>query len=299
MVRRILVVDDNRDAADSLRTLLEICHYTARAVYDGQSGLEVARSWAPDAVVSDIGMPGLNGYEFARCLAPAHRFLLIAYSGYGEEAYRLEAFDAGFDFYFSKSDDTDLILRALRTSFADPIASIQTHDRVRWVTCCLCGAAWKEQFVSAGLEAYGTLTGPLCPRCLNQPPRTAGDVFRSLFFSERLPAREDVVVRTALVLEEAKRLRTISQHIRAASDVLLRHCCASRRRRAPFEDLTVLFGQLSRMPRWQIRVEDVMAVERNRYRHRFHGDEREVRRAVDERYQAFLAPNPEPALFDM
>jgi CheY-like chemotaxis protein len=65
---RVLIIEDNRDAADSLRLLLEMLGHDVRAAYTGPEGVEAASAWRPDAVISDIGLPGLNGYEVARRL---------------------------------------------------------------------------------------------------------------------------------------------------------------------------------------------------------------------------------------
>lgn len=65
---RVLVIDDNRDAADSLAILLKAWGFEARVVYSGQEGLEVAKAYRPDCVLSDIGLPELDGYHLAERL---------------------------------------------------------------------------------------------------------------------------------------------------------------------------------------------------------------------------------------
>ena len=97
--RRILVVDDNRDAADSLCQLLAARGADTEAVYDGQSAIEAVARRAPHAVVLDIGMPGLDGYEVARQLRERPHFrktLLIALTGWGQEDDRRRSRAAGF-----------------------------------------------------------------------------------------------------------------------------------------------------------------------------------------------------------
>lgn len=108
--RRILVVDDNRDAAETLAHLLALQGHEVRTAHDGENGLEVANAWSPDAVLLDIGMPGLDGYEVARRLRaqPATAsgdLLLIAVTGYGQPSDVERAREAGFDHHFTKPVD--------------------------------------------------------------------------------------------------------------------------------------------------------------------------------------------------
>jgi CheY-like chemotaxis protein len=65
---RVLIVDDNKDGADSPLLILQASGHEVRAAYDGESGLRLAREFRPDVVLLDLGMPGLNGYEVARRL---------------------------------------------------------------------------------------------------------------------------------------------------------------------------------------------------------------------------------------
>src|SRR5579872_4232263 len=104
---RVLVVDDNRDAADSLCALLHVWGYEARAAYDGNAGLEVASALLPDCLFLDIGLPGLDGYALARRLRD-HPVLkgakLVALSAYAD---RERSRAAGFDYHFVKPADPD------------------------------------------------------------------------------------------------------------------------------------------------------------------------------------------------
>jgi PAS domain S-box-containing protein len=105
---RILIVEDNRDAADSLRLLLEVAGHQVRVAYAGLPGVEVARAWRPDAVICDIGLPGLDGYGVARRLRQhpeTARAQLIAVTGYGSEEDRRRARESGFDHFFTKPAD--------------------------------------------------------------------------------------------------------------------------------------------------------------------------------------------------
>ncbi len=105
---RILVVDDNRDAAQSIATFLELEGHVTHIAGDGVQALEVAAGFDPDVVVLDIGLPLLDGYEVARRLRKrvARRgLLLVALTGYGQQEDRLKADDAGFDHHFVKPTD--------------------------------------------------------------------------------------------------------------------------------------------------------------------------------------------------
>jgi CheY-like chemotaxis protein len=106
--RRVLVVDDNRDAAESLAMLLRIIGAQADVVYDGASALERLPDYRPHVVVLDLGMPGMDGYEVARRIRalPEHRATtLIALSGWGKEEDRRRSSAAGFDHHLIKPAD--------------------------------------------------------------------------------------------------------------------------------------------------------------------------------------------------
>jgi CheY-like chemotaxis protein len=97
---RILVVDDNRDAAESMGVLLKLMGADVRAAYDGFEALEVAASFRPEAVLLDIGMPKLHGYDTARRFRQEEwgkEIVLIALTGWGRDEDRRRAEEAGFD----------------------------------------------------------------------------------------------------------------------------------------------------------------------------------------------------------
>jgi CheY-like chemotaxis protein len=114
--RRVLVVEDSRDAAASLRILLEVLGYQVRVAYTGPAGLAEAAAWRPESVVCDIGLPEMDGYEVARRLrqSPGSRgLLLVALTGYGRDEDRRRAFAAGFDHHLTKPADPDELRRLL------------------------------------------------------------------------------------------------------------------------------------------------------------------------------------------
>lgn len=105
--RRILVVDDNVDAADALAELLRDYGHDVCAVHDGPSAMERASLHPPDIVLLDIGMPGLDGYEVARRMRSelGLKATLVAVTGYGEARHRRQSREAGFDEHVTKPVD--------------------------------------------------------------------------------------------------------------------------------------------------------------------------------------------------
>ncbi len=113
---RVLVVDDNRDAANSLALMLTLMGKEARIAHDGQEALEVAAQFQPDLILLDIGMPRLNGYDAAKRLRAApwgKRMVLVALTGWGQEEDRRRSHDAGFDLHLTKPIDPVMLDRLL------------------------------------------------------------------------------------------------------------------------------------------------------------------------------------------
>jgi signal transduction histidine kinase/ActR/RegA family two-component response regulator len=108
--KKILIVDDNEDAANSIGKLLRKLGHDIRITYDGITALEIAREFKPNAVLLDLGLPVMNGYETAKKMrelfADTPDILLIALSGYGQEEDRRRTTDAGFNFHLVKPFDT-------------------------------------------------------------------------------------------------------------------------------------------------------------------------------------------------
>src|SRR5581483_629934 len=113
---RILVVDDNRDAAASLGMLLRLMGNDVRTAHDGEEAVARADEFRPDVVLLDIGLPKLNGYEAARRLRDrpwGRRAVLIATTGWGQDQDRHRSRDAGFDHHLVKPVDPADLLRLL------------------------------------------------------------------------------------------------------------------------------------------------------------------------------------------
>jgi signal transduction histidine kinase len=103
--RRILVVDDNRDAAESMAMMLEIIGHETSMAHDGHQALEVAEAFRPDTILLDIGMPGMNGYETCRRLRETPRgrdMVVVALTGWGQDEDRERSREAGFDHHLTK-----------------------------------------------------------------------------------------------------------------------------------------------------------------------------------------------------
>ena len=114
--KRVLVVDDNIDAATTLQLLLESLGHETCVVHDGAQALRMSTQFRPDIVLLDIGMPGLNGYEVARRLRALERgrpLRIVAITGWDQEADRTRSREAGFDLHLVKPVDPHLLTRLL------------------------------------------------------------------------------------------------------------------------------------------------------------------------------------------
>ena len=118
---RVLVVDDNSDAAECLAMLMEMLGAEVRMACDGAAGLHAFDTFAPDIVILDIGMPGMDGHEVARAIRSrpgGNRARLVALTGWGQEEDRRRALESGFDHHLTKPAE----LSALQDLFATPLA---------------------------------------------------------------------------------------------------------------------------------------------------------------------------------
>src|SRR3954471_12414038 len=112
----VLLVEDNPDVATSLALYLELCHFDVTVAADGEAGVRAAMADPPDAVVCDIGLPNMDGFAVARAVAAGlvPRPLLIAVTGYGEDAMQQRGAAAGFDHYLVKPAHPRAITALLR-----------------------------------------------------------------------------------------------------------------------------------------------------------------------------------------
>ena len=117
MQRRILIVEDNDDARDALRMLLELDGHVVEAAAEGREALDLVRAKDPDVALVDIGLPGIDGYEVARRIraVDGKRPTLIALTGYGQPEDRKRATEAGFDSMLVKPVDPTALSGLLAT----------------------------------------------------------------------------------------------------------------------------------------------------------------------------------------
>ncbi len=119
--QRILVVDDNSEAADISAELLELHGYRTAVAYSGLTGLEAVRTFEPHAVLLDLGMPGMDGYQVAAALRAVPDFdhvALIAFTAWGDIVTRQRVIDTGFDAHVIKPANLDRILAAVREAIS-------------------------------------------------------------------------------------------------------------------------------------------------------------------------------------
>jgi two-component system CheB/CheR fusion protein len=126
VTHRILVVDDNRDSADSLAMLLRLLGHDVRTVNDGRQSLSVAAAYRPDLVLLDIGLPGMDGLTVARHLRSQPELagaVLAALTGYGSDEDRRQAQAAGFNHHMVKPVNFEALQELL--------AAVEPHDAIR------------------------------------------------------------------------------------------------------------------------------------------------------------------------
>ena len=113
---RILVVDDESQLTRVLRTGLKSRRYDVRTAADGLAGLEIFSHWSPDLVITDVGMPNMDGLELCRRLRAISQVPIIILSAKGEEKTKVEALDIGADDYVTKPFGIDELLARVRAS---------------------------------------------------------------------------------------------------------------------------------------------------------------------------------------
>ena len=114
---RVLVVDDNVDAASTLAEAIRFDGHDVRVAYDGPSALQQARDFSPEVVLLDIGLPGMDGYEVVRLLRElpqARGAHIVALTGFGQQSDRQRALGAGFDEHLVKPVDLETVTAVLR-----------------------------------------------------------------------------------------------------------------------------------------------------------------------------------------
>ena len=145
---RVLVVDDNRDSAESMSELLAAAGFEVRTCFDGESAVAAATTFVPEACLLDINMPGMDGYDLARRLRelfPSHPPLLATMTAYGDYGHLERAVDAGFDLQFTKPTDPTEVIAELRSKLPDgaplvePVAGEERQSTLRRLLTRLTG----------------------------------------------------------------------------------------------------------------------------------------------------------------
>jgi PAS domain S-box-containing protein len=129
--RRILVVDDNVDAALTVSALLKAWGHQVHTVYSGQAALDAARNFQPEIILLDIGLPGMSGYEVARSLRAepwAEGVIITAITGYGQESDRQRSWDSGFDYHLTKPPDPEILESLLASPRRRPCATSRAGE---------------------------------------------------------------------------------------------------------------------------------------------------------------------------
>jgi signal transduction histidine kinase len=127
--RRILIADDNREAAEAMGTLLAIRGHEVRIVHDGVEALAVAKRFTPDVLLLDLGMPRMDGFETARQIRRrpwGKRAIIVALTGWGQEQDRQRTAEASFDVHLVKPVTETELLRAMASARAVP--AVQTTE---------------------------------------------------------------------------------------------------------------------------------------------------------------------------
>jgi PAS domain S-box-containing protein len=162
--RRVLVIDDNVDAAEMLRETLAMSDHEVAVAHDGEDGLAKARAFKPDIVICDIGLPTLDGYEVARRIR-ADRTLspeLIAVTGYALPEDQAKAFEAGFHHHLAKPFDLTALEALLAEVSAKPAAHrvliVDDHDDVRSnIREMLEAEGWNVEEARSGIQTFELL----------------------------------------------------------------------------------------------------------------------------------------------
>jgi len=116
---RVVVIDDNRDAATTMSMLVEKLGGSARTAHDALAGMQAIRDFRPDIVFLDIGMPGMDGYEACRRIRQERterHLIIVAVTGWGQAQDKQRALDAGFDAHLTKPVDPAALARLLAGS---------------------------------------------------------------------------------------------------------------------------------------------------------------------------------------
>ena len=175
MPRRIVVIDDNADAAESVAMLLRLKGHEVHITYDGDAGVSAALKTACDCVIVDIGLPGIDGYEVARRLRSHdhdHRLMLIALTGYGQPEDIMRSAEAGFDHHLVKPVAQEVLETDPAPAIGDPRTLSPSSVSLRsGPRADQCGAGGGRGRGGRGASPKCKSTIPGCSRSLCLPSK--------------------------------------------------------------------------------------------------------------------------------
>jgi PAS domain S-box-containing protein len=208
--KRVLVVDDNRDSADTMTALLLAWGHEVRTLYDGQSVISIVAEYRPDVVLLDIGLPNTNGYDLARQLRQSEssrHIVLVACTGYGQDDDRRRVREAGFDHHLLKPLESEALEKI--------IDSVPAH------AASTSGAQSDKNVAEAALnEKPGETSRPAAAGdAATAPSETTGGARRSGNGAGQMPLRILIADDSAAVRESlARLLEDMGHQVRGAHD---------------------------------------------------------------------------------
>ena len=209
--KRVLVVDDNRDSADTMTALLLAWGHEVRTLYDGQSVISIVAEYRPDVVLLDIGLPNTNGYELARQLRQSEssrRIVLIAFTGYGQDDDRRRVREAGFDHHLLKPLEPEALEKIIDSVPAHAASTFGAHRDKNVAEPALNE---KQGETSHRAPAGNAATAP--------PSETSGGRRRSGNGAGQMPLRILIADDSAAVRDSlARLLEDMGHQVRGAQD---------------------------------------------------------------------------------
>jgi CheY-like chemotaxis protein len=207
----VLVVDDNRDSADTMMALLLAWGHEVRTIYDGQSVIFIVAEYRPDVVLLDIGLPNINGYELARQLRQSEssrHIVLVAVTGYGQDDDRRRVREAGFDHHLLKPLEPEALEKIIDSVPAPAASTSGAHSDKNVAEPALNE---KQGETSRRAPAGSAATAP--------PSETSGGARRSGNGAGQMPLRILIADDSAAVRDSLARLLADMGHeVRGAQD---------------------------------------------------------------------------------
>jgi CheY-like chemotaxis protein len=209
--KRVLVVDDNRDSADTMTALLRAWGHEVRTLYDGQSVISIVAEYQPDVVLLDIGIPKISGYDLARQLRQSEssrHIVLVAFTGYGQDDDRRRVREAGFDHHLLKPLEAESLEKIIDSV---PARAASTSGAYSDKNVAEEPVNEKKREISDRAAAGGAATAP--------PSETTADARRSGNGAGQMPLRILIADDSAAVRDSlARLLEDMGHQVRGAQD---------------------------------------------------------------------------------